>query len=103
MSYSEKLKVLLKEIGLKNSEIAEFIGIDRTYLSHIRNGRRLPGENSAIAFRISEGIYELYNERNELDTLKKIVGTDDMDSSESLLNWLFDREGKIDQSIAEDS
>ncbi|MCR5323672.1 MAG: helix-turn-helix domain-containing protein [Lachnospiraceae bacterium] len=55
-----------------------------------------------MAFRISEGIYKLYNDRNELDLLKKTVGTNDLDPSEFLHDWLFDREGKIGQSITED-
>ena len=101
MSYSEKLKVLLKGTKLKKSEVAEFLGIDRTYLSHIISGRRLPRENSAIAFRISEGIYELYNDRKELDLLKNITGTDDMDSPEYLRNWLFDHEATVNRNISE--
>jgi transcriptional regulator with XRE-family HTH domain len=49
----EEFKSLLKIKGIKQKEIAEVIGVDRTYISQMTNGR---GVSKLCAYAITKAI-----------------------------------------------
>lgn len=96
--FRERLSELLTAIGADNGSIARYAGFDRTNISHMRGGRRVPGASGRTAEKLVNGIYLFSDNRNELGRLCKVVGASPSGSAEEIKqavsDWLFEDSGE---------
>ena len=94
MEFSEKINLIMNELGADNVSIARYGGFDRTSLSRFRNGKRVPGASSRTAGMLVEGIYLYADNENSLEKLCSITGGDPEESAgeikDSVRAWLYD-------------
>ncbi len=91
---TERLNELLEKIDATGAEIAKKVGFDRTNISRIKSGKRIPHPDSVTAEKLVEGIYLFADNRNNLSKLCSIVGADPKASAKEikteLKNWLYE-------------
>lgn len=99
MEFSEKINLIMNELGADNVSIARYGGFDRTSLSRFRNGKRVPGASSRTAGMLVEGIYLYADNENSLEKLCSITGGDRRGTSEeikdSVSTWLYSGMRKV--------
>lgn len=92
---SEKITSLFDLLDCTNTEIAYYADCDRSYISHIRRGRRKPSPSSRPIARLVEGVYRYADQENMLSVLMELCQCES-DSRDILLPalvaWLFDTE-----------
>ena len=91
---SEKLNELLEKIGATGAEIANKVGFDRTNISRIKSGKRIPHPDSVTADKLINGIYLFSDNKNNLGKLCSVVEADPNASAKeiktALKNWLYE-------------
>ncbi len=91
---TEKLVELLEEIGATGAEIAKKVGFDRTNISRIKSGKRVPHPDSVTADKLINGIYLFADNKNNLGKLCSVVGADPRSSAkeikDSIKSWLYE-------------
>ena len=71
----EKFNELLKALDIKKtSSLAVYAGFDRTNISRIKNGSRIPSASSPTIKKLVRGIYLYADDNNRLDTLCALIG-----------------------------
>ncbi|MCR5235850.1 MAG: hypothetical protein K6E34_01440, partial [Lachnospiraceae bacterium] len=94
MEFSEKINLIMSELGADNVSIARYGDFDRTNLSRFRNGKRVPVTSSRIAGMLVDGIYLYADNENSLEKLCSITGGNPRGSAEeikdSLSTYLYD-------------
>ena len=94
MEFSEKINLIMNELGADNVSIARYGGFDRTSLSRFRNGKRMPGASSRTGGMLVEGIYLYADNGNSLEKLCSITGGNPDGSAEEIKDsvsaWLYD-------------
>ena len=91
--FAENLNRIMTELHITGSQIAKFAGFDRTNVSRLRSGARLPSAGGATAARLVQGIYLCADSRNDLPALCALTGSRPDDSAEQIQDalsaWLF--------------
>ena len=94
MEFSEKIDHIMKALGANSSAIAKYAGFDRTNISRIRNGFRIPASSGTTAAKLIEGIYLFADDGNKLSLLCDVIGGDPGDSAAEIRSrikdWLYD-------------
>ncbi len=73
----ERLNNLLSLVGLtKNKDIAEPVGCTISYISFIRNGKRIPLISGSTIKKIASVLYECSEQKPERASLESIVGAE---------------------------
>ena len=91
--FAENLNRIMTELHITGSQIAKFAGFDRTNVSRLRSGARIPSAGGATAARLVQGIYLCADSRNDLPALCALTGSRPDESAEQIQNalssWLF--------------
>ncbi len=91
---TEKLNELLEKIDATGAEIAKKVGFDRTNISRIKSGKRIPHPDSVTADKLINGIYLFADNKNNLDKLCAVIEADPKASAKELKNclknWLYE-------------
>ena len=91
--FTERINTLLDMTGATLADIAAKAGFDRTNISKIKNGRRIPGPDSTTSLKLIEGIYLCFDNKNELKRLCDFIGADDKASAAEIKDriraWLY--------------
>lgn len=92
--FHEKLERLLLALGANNAQIARYAGFDRTNISRLRSGARVPRRDGPTAEKLVSGLYLFADNRNELGKLCAVFGGNANASAEeikaALSAWLYD-------------
>lgn len=93
--FTERFNALLTEVcRTTTGEFAEITRYDRSYVSHLRNGDRIPKPGHAAAERLARAVYICAAEKNALDSLCRRIGTTSKAGDEEICAaigaWLFD-------------
>ena len=99
--FSEKLTTLMSLIGASATDLAALAGFDRTNISRLRSGKRIPGPDSSTAAKLINGIYLFAYGKNALKALCSLTGAGENDPADairrSIGGYLYDG---CDQSAA---
>lgn len=91
---TKRLNELLETLDATGVEIANKAGFDRTNISRIKSGKRVPHPDSVTADKLINGIFLFADTRNNHEKLCAVVGADREASAEdikaALKNWLYD-------------
>ncbi len=91
---SERLNELIDELGANKTNIASYANINRTVISHIASGKRIPPRDSSSVRKIVDGIYLYANDNNKLSVIVRIIDTDsdapESDIKEGIINYLYE-------------
>ena len=91
--FTERINTLLDLSGATSADIAAYAGFDRTNISRIKTGRRIPAPNSSTSYKLIEGIYLCFDGRNILKQLCDCIGADETGSAimikDSIRAWLY--------------
>jgi transcriptional regulator with XRE-family HTH domain len=91
---TERLNELLKRIDATGAEIAKKVGFDRTNISRIKSGKRVPHPDSATAEKLINGIYLFSDNKNNLKKLCSVVGANPKASAkeikQAIKEWLYE-------------
>ncbi|MBO5623715.1 MAG: helix-turn-helix transcriptional regulator, partial [Butyrivibrio sp.] len=91
---TERLNELLERIDATGGEIAKKVGFDRTNISRIKSGKRIPHPDSVTAEKLINGIYLFADNKNNLEKLCEVVETDPKASAKeikaALKSWLYE-------------
>ncbi len=91
--FCERLDRLMSFLHLSNSDIAELAGFDRSNVSRMRNGSRIPRKDGASVRRLVNAIIELAYLNGIEDMLMTAVAleTDDAENlPTAVIKWLYD-------------
>ena len=95
--FTGKFNELLDHIGASNTDIAQISGFDRTNISRLRSGKRVPDRSSQTVERIAEGIYVFCEKNNLLNRLYEVAGivrpdagVEKEDVIFEVLEWLYE-------------
>ncbi len=91
---TEKLNELLKILDIKKtSNLAVYAGFDRTNISRIKNGSRIPSASSPTIKKLVQGIYLYADDNNKLDRLCGLIGISTDSSRDTICQalhlWLY--------------
>ena len=90
---TERLNELLDKLNATGAEIAKKVDFDRTNISRIKSGKRIPHPDSATAYKLINGIYLFADNKNDLTTLCSVVGSNPTSSAKeikaAIKNWLY--------------
>ena len=94
-SFGYQLGMLMEVLAIPNVEMARAVNIDPSYLSRIRNGRRLPASPEQLAESIAEYTVERAAGGNGLARLAELLGDAEVTEKpsealiEQLIEWLL--------------
>ncbi len=92
--FTDRLNKLFDKTGATGAEIAKLAGFDRTNISRMRSGKRIPSPTSNTAAKLIEGIYLFSDNKNDLKTICEEIGTDPTGSADVIKKqiglWLYD-------------
>jgi len=74
--FTERIKTLLDLSGATSADIAAYAGFDRTNISRLKTGRRIPAPDSSTSYKLIEGIYLYFDSQNMLQRLCDCIGAD---------------------------
>lgn len=101
--FTVRLNELLEGIDATGAEIAKKVGFDRTNISRMKSGKRVPSPDSVTADKLINGIYLFSDNKNNLGRLCDIVGSNPDASAkeikDALKKWLYD--GYVSEQLAE--
>lgn len=90
---SDRLNTLINELQTNKSIIASYANINRTGISHIASGKRIPPKDSPSVTKIVDGIYKYALDNDKLSSLVTIVDIDnnasEKETKEAILNYLY--------------
>ncbi len=91
---TDRLNELFEKIDATGAEIAKKVGFDRTNISRIKSGKRVPHPDSVTADKLVNGIYLFADNKNNLPKLCSVIGADQGSSAKeiktALKNWLYE-------------
>ncbi len=97
---AEKTDLIIKAMGFDIVRIADAAGFDRSIVSRIRNGARIPKKNSSSIEKFARGVIICAEREGKTDLLCRTIGCstallpDEIKSA--LLDWLFDENDATD-------
>ncbi|EFV01260.1 hypothetical protein HMP0721_1641 [Pseudoramibacter alactolyticus ATCC 23263] len=91
--FSERLNQLMAALGTNNSELARYAGFDRTNISRMRSGTRVPKATSASLSKLVQGIGQLARDQGKRALLVSVTDQDEAaDFEQGLADWLLEGE-----------
>lgn len=91
---TERINKLFYVTGATGADVAKYAGFDRTNISRIRSGKRVPTPGSSTAARLVDGIYLYSDNKNDLKTLCELVGSDPKGTADEIKSqiskWLYE-------------
>ena len=103
--FTQRFNELLTDIcGVAPGEFARLTGYDRSYVSHLRSGDRVPKAGRRAAERLTRAICVCAEKRGVQDALRRRVGAPESADAAALRAavsaWLFDGEGAAERKTA---
>lgn len=94
MTFADKLNELISIIEASTGEIAKFSGFDRSNVSRLRSGKRIPAADGSTTQKLVRGIYLAADSRNTLSLICSRIGIrPDAPADavrERMREWLFE-------------
>ncbi|MCR5405135.1 MAG: helix-turn-helix domain-containing protein [Butyrivibrio sp.] len=91
---TKRLNELFETLNATSAEIANKAGFDRTNISRIKSGKRVPHPDSVTADKLINGIFLFADTKNKHEKLCKVIGADQASSTEeikeAMKNWLYE-------------
>lgn len=93
--FTERLNELIKDVcHMTTGEFARTTKYDRSYITHLRNGDRVPSPGLSASRRLSRAIYICAVEKNVVSELRDRVGAspelDENELCDTINAWLFE-------------
>ena len=92
--FSEKINTLMTLTGASAADLAALAGFDRSNISRLRSGKRVPSPDSSTVAKLIEGIYLFSDSRNDLKALCSLTGANENDPADtirqSIREYLYD-------------
>ena len=94
--FHEKIRQIFALLGVTLTEFARAAGCDKSNISRIASGARVPKNGGAGARRLVDAIYLCSDEKDGLDALCTLISCEDRTSAhrirERIMAWLYDGE-----------
>ena len=94
--FTERLNIAIGLIGATNAELAETYGCDRSNISRIRSGNRVPSRTSGVAHKLVAALVEQAYKSGTSAAIFDKIGISPASSQEeaekALLRWLYSGE-----------
>lgn len=92
--FSDRFDSILSILEVKGRELAEYADIDRTYISHFKNGKRTPSAEGKTMEKLTGGIIACARDRGKVEEIAAFISLDSDISeellSEALRKWLME-------------
>ncbi len=99
--FSERLNKILTLLDVTSGDFARFAGCDKSYISRMKSGARVPKNGGAGAWRIVDGIYSSADEKGKITGLCELISCKEQNSAdaikEQIMAWLYDGEEVTDK------
>ena len=99
--FSERLNKILTLLDVTSGDFARFAGCDKSYISRMTSGARIPKNGGAGAWRIVDGIYASADEKGKIAGLCVLVSCKDLNSADAIkaqiMAWLYGGEEVTDK------
>ena len=99
--FSEKLNKILTLLDVTSGDFARFAGCDKSYISRMTSGARVPKKGGAGAWRIVDGIYASADEKGKTAGICELISCKDQNSADGIksqiMAWLYDGEEVTDK------
>ncbi|MBQ6974034.1 MAG: hypothetical protein IJQ17_04335 [Oscillospiraceae bacterium] len=99
--FSEKLDKILTLLDVTSGDFARFAGCDKSYISRMTSGARVPKKGGAGAWRIVDGIYASADEKGKTAGICQLISCEDQNSADGIksqiMAWLYDGEEVTDK------
>ena len=94
--FSERLNKILTLLDVTSGDFARFAGCDKSYISRMTSGARVPKKGGAGAWRIVDGIYASADEKGKTAGICELISCKDQNSADGIksqiMAWLYDGE-----------
>lgn len=94
--FSEKLNKILTLLDVTSGDFARFAGCDKSYISRLSCGARVPKNGGAGAWRIVDGIYSSADEKGKTAGICELISCKEQNSADAIkaqiMAWLYDGE-----------
>ena len=99
--FSEKLNKILTLLDVTSGDFARFAGCDKSYISRMTSGARVPKKGGAGAWRIVDGIYASADEKGKTAGICQLISCEDQNSADGIksqiMAWLYGGEEVTDK------
>ena len=99
--FSERLNRILTLLDVTSGDFARFTGCDKSYISRMTSGARVPKKGGAGAWRIVDGIYAYADEKGKTAGICELNSCKDQNSADGIkaqiMAWLYDGEEVTDK------
>ena len=94
--FNERLNKILTLLDVTSGDFARFAGCDKSYISRMTSGARVPKNGGAGAWRIVDGIYASADEKGKTAGICELISCKDQNSADGIksqiMAWLYDGE-----------
>ena len=94
--FSERLNKILTLLDVTSGDFARFAGCDKSYISRMTSGARVPKNGGAGAWRIVGGIYSCADENGKTAAICELISCKEQNSADGIktqiMAWLYDGE-----------
>ncbi|WP_026520673.1 hypothetical protein [Butyrivibrio sp. VCB2001] len=92
--FTERFNILLNELGASVIALSSYAGFDRTNISRIKSGKRIPTPSSSTASKISHAIYSYSKDNRSYTRLCKTIGINSSSNrpyvESKIIEWLYE-------------
>lgn len=88
--FKERFTQLLAFLDISNTDFAAQAQVDRSYISHLKNGHRVPKQDSDSIKKLATAVYEIALEKNDLSTMGVLIGCDGAQDKSAIINAVRD-------------
>lgn len=88
--FKESFTQLLALLEINNTDFAAYAQVDRSYISHLKNGHRTPKQGSENLNKLVSAVYAVALENDDLDKMCALIGCDDAGDRATIINALID-------------
>ena len=90
--FTERLNAVLTGVGASSSELARVAGYDRSNISRLCSGQRIPRQGGKAAWRLVDSICRCCEASGRTEDLRALISAEGTDSTElgrCLMTWLY--------------
>ena len=99
--FSERLNKILTFLDVTSGDFARFAGCDKSYISRMTSGARVPKNGGPGAWRIVDGIYACADEKSKTAGICELISCKEQNSADGIkaqiMAWLYDGEEVTDK------
>ena len=99
--FSERLNTILTLLDVTSGDFARFAGCDKSYISRMTSGARIPKNGGAGAWRIVDGIYSCADEKGKTAGICELISCKEQNSADAIkaqiMAWLYGGEEVTDK------